>query len=87
MNNSNPLSNNNSKDDQSIMKYIFNRGVKKSRPQSADDLVNSCKSKIIINTTPIKSKKIVTKKYLKMKAPLWIRSFYNGGRHNQENHL
>ena len=44
-----PISNNNIRDDQVILKTVFNRGVKEGRPQLAEDLLNNCNTKIKVN--------------------------------------
>lgn len=44
-----PMSNKNIKDDQEIMKVVFNRGVKKGRPELADDLINNLCTSIKVN--------------------------------------
>lgn len=43
------LSNETSKDDQEIIKFKFNLGVKKGRPQLADDLIKDLDTKIKVN--------------------------------------
>lgn len=47
--NNEPISNNNIQDDQVILKTVFNRGVKKGRPELANDLINSLDTKIKVN--------------------------------------
>lgn len=47
--NNEPISNNNTQDDQVILKSVFNRGIKEGRPDLADDLIISCDKKIKVN--------------------------------------
>jgi len=47
--NNEPMSNNNTKDDQVILKSVFNRGVNEGRPELAHDLIKSCNTKIKVN--------------------------------------
>ncbi|RLG09565.1 hypothetical protein DRN73_09710 [Candidatus Pacearchaeota archaeon] len=63
--NNEPISNNNTKDDQEIIKFKFQNGVKQGKPGLAEDLIKSCKSKIVVNIKPLKPKRTTIKKYPK----------------------
>ena len=47
--NNEPISNNNTQDDQVILKSVFNRGVNEGRPDLAEDLIDNSNTKIKVN--------------------------------------
>ena len=47
--NNQPISNNNTRDDEVILKTVFNRGVNGGRPDLAEDIINNCNTKIKVN--------------------------------------